>query len=55
MVLQTQPGGSGTVGGGGTVDVAQHMPACDCGTVSAAQHMLTPDRGTVGGTAPDST
>ena len=50
MVLQTQQGGGGTAGGRGTVNMAQHMPACDCGTVSAAQHMLPHDHGTVEGT-----
>ena len=34
MVLQTRPGGGGTAGGGGTVNVAQHMPAHDCSTVN---------------------
>ena len=47
MVLQVRSGGGGSAGGRGTVDVAQHVPACDRSTVSMAQHMLTSDRGTV--------
>ena len=44
MVLQTWPGGRGTV------NMAQHMLTSDCSTVDAAQHVPAWDRGTADST-----